>query len=224
MSAEHLTFSEEEQKAFVEVLNEMEAGPSQSSNTGSSIVPPLLPCVGGPNIPVMREKLALLVSREKTKEVVGVQLSHEQVKRLSDKDVEKYIKRYEAWVGSKTTDSLIDSVITLVTKAVEMVVDIDDIKEYQKEVKEDYIINEELSKIAGSFSLFCGRGMALANGGFITAKHWKGLKYGGKTDAKPENFDWQPVHTTLAAGRDINGHPLKGIDEVPEFEHSKVTD
>ena len=130
MSAEHLTFSEEEQKAFVEVLNEMEAGPSQSSNTGSSTVPPLLPCVGGPNIPVMREKLAVLVSRGKTKEVVGVQLSHEQVKRLSDKDVEKYIKRYEAWVGSKTTDNLIDSVITLVTKAVEMVVDIDDIKEY----------------------------------------------------------------------------------------------
>ena len=84
----------------------------------------------------------MLVSQGKAKEAVGVQLSHEQVKRLSDKEVEKYINWYQAWVGAKTTDSLIDSVITLITKAVEMVVDIDDIKEYQKELKEDYIINE----------------------------------------------------------------------------------
>ena len=43
--------------------------------------------------PSQREKLAILVSIGKSKEAIGVQLTHEQVKRLSDKDVEKYYKR-----------------------------------------------------------------------------------------------------------------------------------
>jgi len=78
----------------------------------------------GPDIPALREKLAVLVSSGKAKEAIGVQLTHEQVKRLSDKDVEKYTKRYETYVGAKTTDSLIDSCIFLVTKVVGMAVKI----------------------------------------------------------------------------------------------------
>jgi len=53
--------------------------------------------------------LAVLVSTGKAKEAIGVQLTHEQVKRLSDKDVEKFAKRYETYVGSKTTESPIGS-------------------------------------------------------------------------------------------------------------------
>ena len=45
------------------------------------------------------------VSTGKCKEVIGVQLTNEQVKRLTEKDVEKYYKRYEAYAGSKTTES-----------------------------------------------------------------------------------------------------------------------
>jgi len=74
----------------------------------------------GPDIPALREQLAVLVSTGKAKEAIGVELTHEQVKRLSDKDVEKYTKRYETYVGSKTAESLIDSFIFLATKAVGM--------------------------------------------------------------------------------------------------------
>ena len=56
------------------------------------------------------------------------------MKRLSDKDVEKYYKRYEAYAGNKTTESLIDSFLMLVSKGVGMVVSIDDVKELQKEL------------------------------------------------------------------------------------------
>ena len=51
----------------------------------------------GPEIPVLREQLAILVSTGKTKEAIGLQLTQEQVKRLGDKDVEKYYKRYETY-------------------------------------------------------------------------------------------------------------------------------
>ena len=43
-----------------------------------------------------REQLAILVASGNCKEMLGVQLTQEQIKRLSKKDVEKYFKRYEA--------------------------------------------------------------------------------------------------------------------------------
>ena len=36
----------------------------------------------------------------KAKEAIGVQLTHEQVKRLDDKDVQKQYKRYVTYVGA----------------------------------------------------------------------------------------------------------------------------
>ena len=152
-------------------LDLLEAEPS-SGPAGSSIVPDLTSLTApGPDIPALREKLNGLVSTGKAKEAIGVQLTHEQVKRLSDKDVEKYIKRYETYVGSKTTETLIDSCIFLVTKAVGMAVDIQDIDSYQKELRNDYIINQELSNLAGNLAFKWGRFLALANAALITTKH-----------------------------------------------------
>ena len=102
-----------------------------------------------------------------------MQLTHDQVKRLSDKDVQKYSKRYEAYIGNKTTESLIDSFIKLYSKGVGMVVSIDDVKKLQEELIKDYIINQELSTLAGGLALRFGRFLALANTALITAKHIK---------------------------------------------------
>jgi len=48
----------------------------------------------GPDIPALREQLAILVSTGKCKEAIGVNLTHDHVKRLNDKDVIKHHKRY----------------------------------------------------------------------------------------------------------------------------------
>jgi len=141
-----------------DVMNLLEAEPSSGF-------------ASGPDIPSLREKLAVLVSTGKAKETIGASLTHEEVKRLSDKDVEKYTKRYETFVGSKTTESLIESCIFLVTKAVGMVVKIKDIDAYQKELRNDYILNKELSILAGNLALKCGRFLAAANAALITTKH-----------------------------------------------------
>ena len=95
------------------------------------------------NTPAQREKLAILVSTGKLKEAIGVQLTHDQVKRLTDKDVQKYSKRYEAYIGNKTIESLIESFIMLYSKGVGMVVSIDDVKKLQEELNNYYIINQE---------------------------------------------------------------------------------
>ena len=98
----------EDAAVMQEMMQLLEATPSTAPPTGlTDLVTP------GNDIPAKREKLAILVSTGKAKEVIGVQLTHEQVKRLSDKDVEKFSKRQEAYIGSKTTESLIDSFLML---------------------------------------------------------------------------------------------------------------
>jgi len=108
--------SAEEEAVLGEVMNLLQTEPEPPSGPAGGIVP----TTPGPDVPALREQLAVLVSTGKAKEAIGVQLTHEQVRRLRDKDVKKYTKRYETYVGSKSTESLINSFIFLVTKAVRM--------------------------------------------------------------------------------------------------------
>ena len=116
-----------EDLSLTEVMNllqtELEAEPSSGAEGGVQ--------TPGPDIPALREQLSVLVSTGRAKEAIGVELTHDQVKRLSDKDVEKYDKRYKTYVGSKTTESLMDSFIFVATKAMGLFVKIKDIEAYR---------------------------------------------------------------------------------------------
>ena len=183
----------DEGASLTEVMNLLEAEPSSGSEGGvvSALTAP------GPDIPALREELAVMVSTGKAKEAIGVQLTQEQVKRLSDKDVEKYRKRYETYVGSKTTESLIDSFIFLATKVVGMTVNIKDIDAYQKEIRNDYIINKELSNFAGNLALKCGRFLAAANAAPITTKH---IDFNSNLDKSAEvTLEEIPQHSSTTA-------------------------
>ena len=81
---------------MAEVMNMLEAEPAS--------LPAAAP---GPDIPSLREQLAILVSTGKCKEAIDVNLTHNQVKRLEDKDVMRHYKRYETYLGAKTTETLI---------------------------------------------------------------------------------------------------------------------
>ena len=144
----------------------LEAEPS--SGPAGGVVQTL---TAGPDIPALREQLAVLVSTGKAKEAIGVQLTHDQVKRLSDKDVEKYTKRYETYAGSKTTESFINRCISIATKAVGMIVKIKDVDAFQKELRNEFVINNELSNVAGFLALKYGRFLAVANAALITAEN-----------------------------------------------------
>ena len=185
----------------LDIMEFLEAEPTPDSLGLASLAP-------GNDISAKREKLAVLVSTGKAKEAVGVQLTHDQVKRLSDKDVEKYHKRQEAYIGSKTTESLIDSLLMLFSKGLGMVVKVDDIEKLQQDLKNDYIINHELSSLAGGVALSCGRWLALANAALITTKHVQ-----LETEPGPDLMDLNTEPATHPS-RDKEGYPLEGIDEV----------
>ena len=98
----------------------------------------------------------------------------------------------------------------LLTKGVGLVVSIDDVTELQKELKNDYIINQKLSSLAGGLALRCGRWLALANAALIATKHMKFEKeteYDVPPPPPPPNT---PItHPT----RDSEGYPLEGFDK-----------
>ena len=147
-----------EEKVMAEVMNLLEVEPAALA----------LPA---PDIPALRERLAILVSEGKCKAAIGVNLTHDEVRRLEDNDVMKYSKRLEAYVGNKTTEALIDSFLLFSTKALGMVVKLKDPEALKNELKNDYIISKELSMLSGSLALRCGRLLAFANSVLISAKH-----------------------------------------------------
>ena len=178
----------------------LEAEPTEATTSAN----PLVSVANDDNIPAQREKLAILVSTGKSKEAIGVQLTHEQVKRLSDKDVQKYSKRYEAYIGNKTTGALVDSFIMLYSRGIGKEVPINDVQALQEELNQDYIITQELSTLAGGLALRFGRFLALANAALITAKH---IKF--ETPPTPPN-----TPTLTHPTRDKDGYFLEGVDEV----------
>ena len=196
----------EEAAAQEAMMQLLEATPGTAPPAGLTALTP------GDDIPAKREQLAILVSTGKTKEVIGVQLTHEQVKRLTDKEVEKFSKRQEAYIGSKTTESLIDSFIMLVSRGLGIVVKIDDVEKLQQDLKNDYIINHTLSTLAGGVALKCGRFLALANAALITTKHIQ-----LEQEPEPNLMDLaehnSPPQTTHPS-RDKDGYPLEGLDTV----------
>jgi len=123
------------------------------------------------NIPALHEELAVLVSTGRCKEAIGRSLSQEQVRQLDEKQVINLYKRYETYVGSKTTDSLIDNFLSLAVKGVGMVLKIDDADALKNALKGDFIINKELCQKCGALALRYGGSLAVVNAAAITAKH-----------------------------------------------------
>ena len=205
--AQDTHFTAENQAAFNEVIQLLEASSDTAAPTGVVNLG-LKPDAN--DIPAKREKLAILVSTGKSKEAIVVQLTHEQVKRLSDKDVKKYRKRQEAYIGSKTTESLIDSSLLLASKGLGLVVKVEDVEKLQQELKNDYIINQELSSLAGALALRYGRLLALANAALITTKHIQ-LK---RETKQPDLMAFESTPAPTHPSRDGEGYPLEGSDEV----------
>jgi len=134
--------AEEDDPAMAETKALLEAEPANAP-----AAPP------GPDISALHEQLAILVSTGKCKEAIDVNLTHDQVKRLDDKDVMKHHKRYETYVGAKTTETLIESFLSFTTKALGLVVKIKDADPLKNELKNDYIITKEMSELSGGLAL-----------------------------------------------------------------------
>ena len=122
---------------------------------------------------IKQESLAILAALGTTKEYLGVDMSLGDIKKLSVKDVDKYYNRYQAVLGKKINGGLVDSSLQLVSKIISYMVPVDDIDALCKDLKNDDLVNRELTNIVGLLALKAGRLAALASGLFQVAKHVK---------------------------------------------------
>ena len=129
-----------------------------------------------------QESLAILASLGTTKEYLGADMSLGDIKKLSVKDVEKYYNRYQAVLGKKISGGLLDSSLQLVSQVISYIVPVDDIEALCLDLKNDDLVNRELTNIVGLLALKAGRLAALASGLFQVAKH---VKF--KTQRAPED-------------------------------------
>ena len=152
--------AEQNDSVLTDVMNLLE---TEATNAPPAVLPI--------DIPALHEELATLVCTGKCKEAIGVSFSQDEVKRLNDKDVLKYYKRYEAYVGSNTTESMIENFLSLSIKAAGLVVKIDDADALKAELKNDFNINKQLSQFFGGITLKFSKAAAMASSLLITAKH-----------------------------------------------------
>ena len=125
------------------------------------------------DLEIKQESLAILAVLGSTKEYMGVDMSLGDVKKLSEKDVEKYFNRYQAVMGKKISGGVVDSSLQLISKIISYLVPVDDIDALCKDLKNDDLVNRELTNIVGLLALKSGRLAALASGLFQVAKHVK---------------------------------------------------
>ena len=119
-----------------------------------------------------REQLAILVASGNCKEMIGVQLTQEQIKRLSEKDVEKFFKRYEASLSSKTCDVIVDTFIQFSCRTLAYFLPLDKDK-LLNDLNKDFMVKRELYVIAGGMYLRYGKYMAAASAALLTANNLK---------------------------------------------------
>ena len=94
-------------------------------------------------------------------------------------------------MDSKTTETLIQSFFKLASKAIDMVVKVNDVEALQKDLQKDFVINSTLSSVAGNIALGCGRQLEAANTTLITAKH---IEFEKEPVKEPEQESCKEAH------------------------------
>ena len=143
-----------------------------------------------------RESLFILASLGTTKEFLGVEMSLGDIKKLQNKDVEKYYLRHQTILGKQLSSCLVDSAVLAASKAVSMVVSIDDTEQLYQDLKSDEIIKRELSSFSGLLILKGGRLVALASAFFQVAKH---INIGKSQQVQEEPIESKQVASKLLA-------------------------
>ena len=118
-----------------------------------------------------RESLAILASLGETKEYLGVNLSLGDVKKLTEKKVREYYRRYEAVLGKQVAGALVRNGINMFCHLASYLLPIDDVDALFSDLANDEILKRELTSLSGFLVLRGGRGVAIASAMFQVASH-----------------------------------------------------
>ena len=147
------------------------------------------------DVEYQKESLVILASLGTTKEYLGVEMSLEKIRKLPDKEVEKFFNRYQKVAGQKMANGLVDSAISTATKVISCFLPIDDTEELCYDLQNDELVKRELSNIAGLLVVRGGRLVALGSALFQVVRH---IKFNTESDS---DSDRDAVGLSTESGR-----------------------
>ena len=120
-----------------------------------------------------REQLSILAVLGTIDSYTGANMSLGDVKKLSNKDVERYHNRYQITMGNNVTNGLVTTAIETTATIINYLIPIDNKEELCKDLQGNELVKQELNNAAGYVLLKGGRFVALASGLLQVAKHVK---------------------------------------------------
>ena len=116
-------------------------------------------------------ELEVLVATGKTKDLLGKQLTQLELDALSEKEILKKYRIYESAMASRINDSFGKMALKSYCKLANYVLPIDSEDDLYNDLRNDYILVNEIDRWAGWLSLKMGSFMALASTSLITFAH-----------------------------------------------------
>ena len=120
-----------------------------------------------------KRHLETLVATGKCKEYIGKNFTFDDLDKMSLEEIEKWYTLYVVAQGKKLTEHLSHSFIKLYTKSCSYFLNIDDEDKLQKDLMDDYMLRNELSRWGGYLALRLGPAMSLISTSLITFSHVK---------------------------------------------------
>ncbi len=117
-----------------------------------------------------KEHLSLLIVRGRSKEYLGKNFSLSDLDQMPPKELERYYKLYEAKQFAKINESFTHFVINGYTKVCELLIKPEQkqLKKLNNELKNDYLVTNQLEQWTSYFSYKLGGLMPLISASMIT--------------------------------------------------------
>ena len=117
--------------------------------------------------------LKIIISTGRSNELLGKNITLENLETMSEEEIEAYFKIYEINYSSKVSSCISSAIINFYSYAINKIVPIDDIEKLQEDLNNSYILTNELKNITGSLAMFGGKLFSLVELGLTTFKHIK---------------------------------------------------
>ena len=125
--------------------------------------------------------LEILVATGKSKEFTGKQLTFQDLDYMSEKDLLKYYKIYQSTLSVRVNDTFSKYAVKTYCTLANWVLPIENKDKLYEDLRNDYILQNELDKWTGWLSLKMGGLMAVASTTLITVGNLSNINNGENT-------------------------------------------
>ena len=115
--------------------------------------------------------LEILIATGKTKDLIGKQLTFNELDNLSEKDLLKYHRIYQSTLASTINDVFSKNAIKLYSKFASWMIPIDNEEKLYEDLRNDYILTTQLDRWPGWFALKMGGLAAVVTTSMLTVSH-----------------------------------------------------